>query len=175
MAGRVPPPWILQFDDAFGRTSGRRRNQLNEGRRRLLAGRLLSGCLVPGRIVRGRRRDTSLQSVVVKAERPCGPAKSARSGKLYGRSPQRVGDPRASRGPASGSGLREWPLRVLGHRSKRRRPASRQVGIAWVFLDLITWPPDHHRSTADDTRLVKSVHTRLPEGHLDSNRGNNCE
>ena len=65
----------------------------------------------------------------------------------------------------SGSGIREWPLRALRQRSKRRRPASRRAGIAGGFPDLISGPPDHHRSTADDTRLVKPVHTRLPEGH----------
>ncbi len=62
-------------------------------------------------------------------------------------------------------GIRAWPLRVRRHRSKRRRPASRRAGIAGGFPDLISRPPDHHRSTADDTRLVKPVHTRLPERH----------
>ena len=60
------------------------------------------------------------------------------------------------------------PTRVLRHRSKRRRPASRRAGIAWVFRDLISRPPDHHRSAADDTGPVKSLHTRSPEGHEES-------
>ncbi len=58
--------------------------------------------------------------------------------------------------------MRNRVLYAMKRSSKRRRPASRRAGIARVFLDLISWSRDHHRSTADDNQAGQSGSYTLP-------------
>jgi len=71
----------------------------------------------------------------------------------------------------SDSGMRERTLRVFRQRSKRWRVRSSLAGSSGVvFRVLIGCPPHVRDSTTNDTRRLKTVHTRLPEGHATPDR-----
>jgi hypothetical protein len=68
--------------------------------------------------------------------------------------------------------MRERPVRVPRQSSNRRRTTSTSAGHAPrpaittpVLSFLISRPPDHHRSRADDTGPIELFHAGPPEGH----------
>ena len=63
------------------------------------------------------------------------------------------------------SGIRERILCVRRQRSNRPRTPSNRAGRSRVLLALIGCPPRVLCLTAYDTTRLKTIHTRLPEGH----------
>ena len=71
----------------------------------------------------------------------------------------------------SDAGIRERDLRVRRQRSNRRWTLANPAACASVFLAILGCPPQTSAPTAEDTTPFKTIHTRLPEGHHDRERG----
>ena len=75
------------------------------------------------------------------------------------------------------SGMRPCPFRVARHRSNRRRTPSSRAGRSPRLVVSIGCPPQVCELTAHDTIPLKTIHTRLPQGHeqirqVEANPGN---
>jgi hypothetical protein len=75
----------------------------------------------------------------------------------------------------SPSGMRERNLCVVRQRSNHRRSSSNRAESSQLFLVLIGCPPQNSVLTAHDTTPLKTIHTRLPQGHSRFINGSYCD
>ena len=146
MDPHLRPGGVLQLQSAFARADPTWEGPVRETWR--------TGTLF--RLTRGGSSflfDPFLERVVVHPQRLGG---SVQSHTCRPSSPPR---PTTARECATG------PLRVRRQCSNRRRTPSSRAGRSRVFLVPIGCPPQVRVLTAHDTTPLKTIHTRLPEGH----------